>query len=131
MFIFLNILFYTTALDDPFAEFDKRSSGMFTWIKNNIEKDAIILTDYYSLTIPILAKRSSISAGFTFNEDFFEELSQRENLINQMKTLSKKQLREFSKKIKFNYIIFFIYDQHQLKKEKPVYKNEKFVIYKI
>ena len=133
MFFFFNIVLYSITLDDPFAEFDKRSFGLFSWIKNNIEKDAIILTDHYSLTIPILAKRSSISPGFgfTFNEDFFEELSQRENLINQMKSLSKEQLQEFSKKFKFNYVIFFINDQHQLKKEKPVYKNAAFLIYKI
>jgi len=131
MFFFVNILFFIIALDDPFAKYDKGSLGMFSWIKNNIEEDAIILTDHYSHTIPILAKRASISAGFIFNEDFFEELSQREKLINQMKSLSKEQLQEFSKKFKFNYIIFYNSDNHQLKKEKPVYKNEKFVIYKI
>jgi hypothetical protein len=131
MFFFVNILFFIIALDDPFAEFDKRSLGMFSWIKNNVEKDAIILTGHYSLTIPILAKRSSISAGFPFNEDFFEELSQRENLIKQMKSLSKEELQEFSKKFKFNYVIFSINDQHQLKKEKPVYKNAAFSIYKV
>ena len=48
-----------------------------------------------------------------------------------MKILNKKQLQEFSKKFKFNYIIFYKCDKHQLTKEKPIYENKNYLIYKI
>jgi len=130
-FVFVNIIIFIIALDDPFVRFDEYSSGMFSWIKNNVEEDAIILTDNFEVDIPILAKRSTLSSGFPFNEDFFEEFHQREKIINEMKMLNKKQLQEFSKKFKFNYVIFYKGDKHQLIKEKPIYTNKYYLIYKI
>ena len=129
--LLINFLTFKIFLDQPFIKVDRDTNGMVSWINNNIEDDAIFLTNDFQVEITLLCKKSTIASGFVFREDFFKESEQRDLLTKNFQKMSRAELLENKAKYHFNYLIFNKKLPHNFTKDKAIYSNEKFEIYKI